>query len=44
MLNTYSLDNPDVSAIQPFFPTGFHTKKINNIATSACKSVFATCS
>lgn len=43
LLNTYHLDS-EVSPIQPFFSMGFHTKKINSISCSSCKSIFATCS
>lgn len=43
LLNTYHLDS-EISPIQPLFPTGFHTKKINSISCSSCKSIFATCS
>ena len=43
ILNTYEVDS-EKSPIQPFFPSGFHTKRINSISCSACKSIFATCS
>jgi WD40 repeat protein len=41
ILNIFQLDS-EISPIQPFFPCGFHSSKINSISISRCRSIFAT--
>ena len=41
ILNIFQLDS-EISPIQPFFPCGFHSNKINSIGISRCRSIFAT--
>ena len=41
-MNTLEMDS-DVQAIQPVFPKGFHSKKVNALSVAKCKTIFATC-